>query len=368
MLPEKETVVKIDQQTFINAVLRLGIIGFLIYLCRKVVLPFEMLLLWGLLLAIMLYPLQQKFAAKLSNKQGLSSTIIVLFGILLVGIPLYLMGDSFIQHANTMQKRMAAESLTISPPSPTVADWPIIGEKAHEIWSEAADNLPHFIEKNKIFLQKVSKATLAKIGSAFTSISLLLGSLITAGIMMAYGERGTNACHRILVKIAGPTIGPRLQTLTIATVRSVATGVLGVAFIQALLFGVGFFLMGIPFAALLAVIVMFIGIVQLPALIAGLPVIMYVWSGDGTAAINTVFTLYFIAASLADNILKPILLGRGVDAPMPIILIGALGGMISGGLIGLFLGAVFLAIGYQIFMNWVDKGHEESIKANDNIE
>lgn len=366
MLSEKDTVVKIDQQTFINTMVRIGIIAFLIYLCLKTIAPFQMLLLWGLLLAIMLYPLHQKLAFKLSSKQGYTSTVIVLIGIFLIGIPLFLLGDSLVEHAQNMQKSLETKSLTVSPPSPKVAEWPVVGEKVHELWSDASDNLPHFLEKNKEFLHKMSRATLAKVGSAFSSISLLFGALIIAGIMMAYGESGTKAAQRILIRVAGPETGVKLQVLTVATVRSVATGVLGVAFIQALLFGVGFFLIGIPFAALLAIIVMFIGIVQLPAIVVGLPVIAYVWSGDGSVVIHTVFTLYFIAASLSDNILKPLLLGRGVDAPMPIILLGALGGMISGGLIGLFLGAVLLAIGYQLFMSWVNKANEDTVEACDN--
>ena len=161
--------------------------------------------------------------------------------------------------------------------------------------------------------------------------------------------------QRILNRVAGPVKGPQLQTLSVGTVRSVATGVLGVAFIQALLFGIGFILIGVPGAGVFALIVMLIGIIQLPAVIISLPVIIYVWSaGDASTTANILYTLYFVVAGLSDNVLKPLLLGRGVDAPMPIILIGALGGMIAGGFIGLFLGAILLAIGYRVFMGWVD--------------
>ena len=183
---------------------------------------------------------------------------------------------------------------------------------------------------------------------------LILGALIIAGIMMAYGEPGSNAMRRILVRVSGPDKGPLLQTLTVATIRSVATGVLGVAIIQALLFGIGFLMAGIPLAGLFALITLFIGIIQLPALLITLPAIIYIWvSGDASATSNIFYTVYFILAGLADNVLKPLLLGRGVEAPMPVILIGALGGMVSGGFVGLFLGAILLAVGYRIFMDWV---------------
>lgn len=146
--------------------------------------------------------------------------------------------------------------------------------------------------------------------------------------------------------------------LSTATIRSVASGVIGVAFIQALLLGIGFLLAGIPGAGILAIITLFIGILQLPALVITLPAIAYLWgiTDSGTIS-NIIWTVYLIVAGFADGILKPILLGRGVDAPMPVILIGALGGMVTMGLLGLFIGAVLLAVGYKLFMSWVDNAN-----------
>jgi predicted PurR-regulated permease PerM len=100
-----------------------------------------------------------------------------------------------------------------------------------------------------------------------------------------------------------------------------------------------------------------LGIVQVPAALVSLPAIGYIWwSGDSSTVSAIIWSVYILIAGLADNILKPMLLGRGVEAPMPIILIGALGGMVVAGMVGLFIGAVVLAVGYQIFMDWVDRG------------
>jgi predicted PurR-regulated permease PerM len=177
--------------------------------------------------------------------------------------------------------------------------------------------------------------------------------------MMAYGETGSQTMQRIFNRLTGPVTGPRLQDLSTATVRSVASGVIGVAFIQALLLGIGFIMAGIPAAGVLAFVVMLLGIMQMPAAIISLPAIAYLWwSGDASTTSNILYTIYLLLAGLADNVLKPLLLGRGVEAPMPVILIGALGGMVSGGIIGMFVGAVLLAVGYQVFMEWVDHGEE----------
>ncbi|HJW47500.1 MAG TPA: AI-2E family transporter, partial [Lysobacter sp.] len=173
---------------------------------------------------------------------------------------------------------------------------------------------------------------------------------------MVYAESGGRASERIMVRLTDPERGPRLLNLAIATVRSVAVGVVGVAFIQAILLGVGFLLAGIPGAGVLAMIVMFLGILQLPALLVSLPVVAYLWwaGGDSSTTMKVILSVYLVVAGMADNVLKPLLLGRGVDAPMLVVLIGAIGGMVTGGIVGLFVGAVLLALGYTIFMEWVE--------------
>jgi predicted PurR-regulated permease PerM len=128
-----------------------------------------------------------------------------------------------------------------------------------------------------------------------------------------------------------------------------------VAFIQAVLMGLVLMIAGIPFAGALAAIALVLGIAQVPALIIVIPVIAYMWTlGDYATVPAVIYSILLLVSGMADNVLKPLLLGRGVDAPMPVILLGALGGMVAAGLLGMFLGAVMLALGYQMFMGWVD--------------
>ena len=135
--------------------------------------------------------------------------------------------------------------------------------------------------------------------------------------------------------------------------RSVAQGVLGVAFIQAILAGIGLLVMDVPGAGLWTLGVLLLAIIQLPTILLLGPIIIYVFSvADTVPAI--VFMIWSILVGLSDNILKPMLLGRGVDIPMMIILIGAIGGMMLHGIIGLFIGAVILAIVYKLFIKWLE--------------
>ncbi len=171
---------------------------------------------------------------------------------------------------------------------------------------------------------------------------------------MAHAASGEQAAVRIASRISGPHKGPQIIELCTATVRAVAQGVVGIAFIQMLLIGGAFVVYGIPGAGVLALAVLLLGIVQLPTTLVTLPVIIFVVITDGVTLGTIAFSVYIFIAGLADNILKPLLLGRGVDVPMPVVLIGALGGMVTDGIIGLFIGPVVLAVGYKLFWQWVD--------------
>ena len=171
---------------------------------------------------------------------------------------------------------------------------------------------------------------------------------------MAYAEGATRASERIAGRLFGADRGHRIAVLCTATIRAVAQGVVGIAFIQMVLVGVAFVLMGVPAAGILALLVLLLGIMQVPASLVTIPVIIYVFATKGFDVGTIVFGVWVFVAGLVDNVLKPLLLGRGVEVPMPVVLIGALGGMVTMGVVGLFIGPVLLAVGYQLFWAWVD--------------
>ena len=337
-----------------DTLIRIGILIFLVYLCVQVFAPFAGLMMWALILAVALYPLHLKLAGKLGGKSGLSATIIVLAGLLIIGGPVVMIGESFATHLHSAYTKFDSGQLTIPVPSEKVAEWPLVGEKVHEVWSDAAENLPALLEDERPILVKYSKKVLQVAASTAGGVLIFLVALIVAGIMLAYGESVRVANGKIFERFAGPVKGPRLHHLSASTVRSVATGVVGVAFIQALLIGLGLIFADVPGAGVLAFVVLVLGIVQLPPTLVAVPAIIYLWmGGDASTFSNVFFSVYLLLAGMSDNVLKPMLLGRGVDVPMPIVLFGALGGMVSAGIIGLFIGAILLSVGYQLFIDWV---------------
>ena len=345
---------------FSDAMIGLGIAGALIILCFQVFTPFMGIMLWALIIAVMLFPTHQKLASRLGGRQGRSATVIVITSLLILGAPLIMLGGSLVSQLANGFQAFQNETIHISQPAPSVEEWPLIGEKVFDTWSQASASLPDFIKENKAALESTAKRAIAVSASTMSSVFMFLGAIIVAGIMMAYGHSGGVTMERIVSRISGREKGPELLKLATLTLRSVAAGVLGVAFLQALIMGVGFIFSGIPAAGVLAVVVLLVGILQLPALLVSIPVVAWLWGvGDGSNVHNVIWTVYLLVGGLADNVLKPLLLGRGVDAPMPIILLGAIGGMISAGIIGLFVGAVLLAVGYQVFMAWVGNADED---------
>ncbi len=231
----------------------------------------------------------------------------------------------------------------------------MIGEPLYRIWMHASQDLSWALQQVAPHLKDLSKTLLVKLAGVGTGVLVFVFALIIAGLFLANGERSAHRATVIAQRIFSPERGAELASLCAATIRAVAQGVVGIAFIQMLLVGVGLVLMGVPGAGLLALLVLLLGIMQLPVLLITLPVVLYVFSQDGVGATTILFAIWTLAAGLSDNVLKPLMLGRGVSVPMPVVLIGALGGMISNGIIGLFIGPVVLAVGYELFNSWVDQ-------------
>jgi predicted PurR-regulated permease PerM len=338
----------------LDVLIHAGLILVLVWLCYQVFSPFLVLMVWAVILAVTLYPLNRALARRLGGRQGWAAALITLLGIALIVAPAAVlvgsMGDSVHQLVHDVQH----DTLQVPPPPERVAAWPLVGERIHAVWSKAYTDLPALIKSLQPKIGELAKTALAMVAGIGGDILKFVAAFIVAGILMAFGEGGARASLAIFNRIAGVERGETFATLATATIRAVAQGVIGIAFIQALVVGLCLLFAGVPLAGVLAGVVLVLGIAQVPALVVTLPAIAYLWMsggyGTGEAALWSV--LLFVAG-MADNVLKPLLLGRGVDAPMPVILLGALGGMATAGILGLFVGATLLALGYQIFMGWV---------------
>ena len=334
--------------------IRAGLILVMVILCYEIFSPFLSLMVWALILAVTMYPAHQKLANKMGGKQGHAATVMVLAGILLIVVPTAVLVSSIGDSVRDVINGVRDNTLQIPPPSQAVAEWPVVGKKVYDVWSQAHADLPSVVQSVQPKIGDLSKQALRMVASIGGSIAMFLFAYIIAGIMMAFGESGARSIRAIFDRIVGTARGGEFTALSTATIRTVARGIIGVALIQAIIVGLILIIAGIPLAGVLSLIVLVLGIAQVPAIIVTLPAIAYIWSSGDYATVPAIsYTVLLLIGGMADNVLKPLMLGRGVDAPMPVILLGALGGMATRGILGMFVGATLLALGYQIFMQWV---------------
>ena len=342
---------------FLDMFIRFGLILALASFCYTVFSPFLNMMLWAVILAVTLYPLHQYFATRLGGKQGWSSTLIVLLGIVLIVVPTVLMISSLGESVSVMIDKLSGRAFVIPPPSAHIATIPIVGEKISVLWLKASNDLPGLISNYRTQIGDIAKATLGILASMGGGLLGFILSFIVAGIIMTWGAAGADSARRIAIRLTDENKGQSLVKLCTSTIRAVAQGVIGVALIQALLVGVIMIVAGIPAVGIFFILALILGIAQIPVILVTAPAIALMWSlGDHGTAMNIVYTILLIVAGMADNVLKPLMLGRGVDAPMPVVLLGALGGMAASGILGMFIGATLLSIGYRIFMSWVNDG------------
>lgn len=362
------TPARIFTRTLLDTLIRAGLIAALVVACFQVFFPFLSLMTWALILAVTLYPLHNLLKARVGNSDSRAATLIVLLAIAILLIPVYLLGSSLTESVQGAIATVQSGDVNVPPPPEAVAEWPLIGKQLYGFWAKVAADLTGVLKSLAPQLKDATLGLLSKVAGVGVGILVFIGALIIAGIIMAFGKSGHASALRIAGRVIEPGQSAQLVQLCTATIRAVAQGVIGIAFIQMLLIGVAFALMGVPGAGLLALAVLLLGIMQLPATLITLPVIALVFFTDGVSLITIIFAIYSFVAGLADNVLKPLLLGRGVDVPMPVVLIGALGGMVTGGIIGLFIGPVLLSVGYKLFWQWVDTPPTSSLAGPQDVE
>ena len=342
---------KLFNRRVIDVAIKLSALAIIIFWCFQIIKPFVLIVLWGGIMAVALHPLHKKLSKILKGNQKLSSTIIALVGISLIALPAINLSSSSIDSAQHIYHGIEDGTLKIPHANESVKEWPLIGEHTYQLWQSASEDLQKFAGQYSEQIKSFSASLLAMAAGIGGSILQFIVSLIIAVVFMAKSQSCHQGISALMSRLMNES-GERTITTTIATIRSVATGVLGVAVIQSLLSGIGLLIADIPAAGLWALVVLMLAIAQLPPIIILGPIAAYYFSvADTTPAV--IFLIFSILVSMSDAVLKPLFLGRGMDIPMLVILLGAIGGMLLSGIIGLFVGAVVLALGYQLMMDWL---------------
>jgi predicted PurR-regulated permease PerM len=342
----------------IDTSVRILLVVVLVGWCIMIILPFVIPVLWGAILAITLYPLYKRLLKLMRGKRVLSSAIATALLLLILIVPAVWLIASVVESAGQFISALRNNSIAIPAPKESVAEWPVIGDAVYNAWLSLTTNLESVIMKYSDQLIKIGDTFLAAFKSVASSFLLLILSIIISGILLASSEKSEKLVSGFASRIGGQK-GEEFINIIVLTVRNVAKGILGVAFIQSILLGAVFIIAKIPFAGLWALFVLLFAIIQLPAALVSIPVIIYLYTTREPLP-ATLWSVLIILAGLSDNVLKPWLMGMGAPVPTLVIFLGAIGGMIMSGFIGLFTGAIILSLGYKLATIWLEGDNTDS--------
>lgn len=345
----------------VDRVLRLLAVLALISASVFVIAPFISVLVWSVVLAIALYPLHERFRnirlKRFRIGSALSATVLIIASFLLIILPsLWLLTSTAITAREYLTALKTAGAISIPPPDPRMMEWPVIGPFLHGIWLRASTDLPGLL----MLYEKQWSAMLIRIassaGGAAISIAYFMIALALAGFFLHHSAGLERLGRGLLRRLSGDR-SEEIASLMVNTVRGVMKSVVVVSIIQALLAGIGFVLAGIPLAGIWTAVCLILAVMQVGVLPVAIGTIVYAWLNFGTTG-AVLFSVWMLFIGIIDNLLKPFLMGQEGKMPVAVVFFGSIGGFIGMGFIGLFIGAVLLAVAYELMNDWIQDKSE----------
>lgn len=345
-LVARQQAIRLSVDIFIS----LGVIVLIAYLALSVIAPFLSVVIWALIMAIGVYPYFVMLRRRMGPAGGWASTLIALIGLVVLIIPTVLVVQGILESLGPFARSLADGSIHVPPPNEAIKDWPLIGEPIYATWAQASDNLGAVAAQYAGQIRETASRMLAISAGLLGGVFQFALSIVFAAVFMSYADPLVKITDQLAERIASNR-GSAMLMMAAQTARNVTKGVIGVAVIQGGLGALGIMALGMPFAGVVAALMVASTLVQAPVLVI-VPTIIYAWAAEPTFA-ALIFTVYMIPVLLSDNVLKPVLMARGLETPMVVILIGVIGGTLSGGLIGLFTGPVILAVFHKMLLMWL---------------
>jgi predicted PurR-regulated permease PerM len=334
----------------IRLAIRLALLGLLVYWALILLRPFLPVLAWAAVLAVALNPVYGWLTVYLGNRPRIAAFVTSIVVLAVFVAPATWLGLGLVDGLRSISDQLTSGDIALPSPPASVRDWPLIGAAVYDLWTTASDNLAVAVRELAPHLKPLAGPILAIAGSAGSGTLKFLLSVVLAGFLLPSGPRLVAGVRTILTRIV-PQRSADFLALAGATIRTVTQGVIGVAVVQALLAGAGMKIAGVPHSGVLAFAVLVLGIVQIGSGPILLPVAIWIWTAK-SVGVATLITIYLILVGLSDNVLKPLLMGRGLSTPVLVIFIGVLGGTLAHGIVGLFVGPIVLAVAWELLMVW----------------
>jgi predicted PurR-regulated permease PerM len=353
--PEASAYDRATRQIAILAI-RVGCLAILCYWSLYIIWPFLAIIVWSVILAVALYPMFERLAARLRYRPAAAALITIVVLLIILG-PATKLGYSLADYIHS-QIEAFHKGESIVPKLEWLNNIPLVGGDLAKYWSNATDNLSATAQEWGPELKPYAVPLLTLAGKIGLGLLKFLVATIIAGFLFVPGPALVDIARHVL-RLVATDRGEEFLELAGATIRNVARGVIGIAVLQALLAGIGMLAAHLTaVAGVLSFLVLFFGVIQVGAWIVLVPLMIWSWFGM-EHAYAILFILYMVPVALLDNILRPFVMAKGLTTPLPVIFIGVLGGTLGHGILGLFIGPVVLAIAWQLLMVWWTDGKAE---------
>lgn len=337
----------------LEVTINVGLAVLLAFTCIEILRPFVPLISWGIIIAVATYPGFLKVKRQVGGRGVLAAALLTIVYLALLIVPAILLTERLVEGFQTVSARLREGGLVIPPPPQSVATWPIVGPPLNRIWTLASSDVSQVIRKLAPRLRTAVPGLISvSAGLGITVLQLFL-SVLVSGVLLAKAEAAVKVTRALANRLFGEK-GPEYQHLIGQTIRSVTFGILGVAVIQSAFAAAGFVAVRLPGIGFWIVAFLFGAVLQVGGLVL-IPAVIYVFAIASTTK-AVIFLVWCVIVGLMDNVLKPILLGRGSTVPIAVVFLGAIGGFMEMGILGLFIGAIVLSVGYKLFLAWLGKG------------
>lgn len=338
----------------IDVAVRLALIASVVYLSIGLMRPVAPLIIWAIILAVAVYPLFAALRRRMRLHHGLAAALLSVLLLVLLLTPVVILSASAIETLDAYARLLVGGKQVMPPPPESVRDWPLVGARLYDFWLNASHDIRALLSAHVGQIASVGRWVGALAAGVFFEVLQFAGAIIVSGVLLAYSDRLTTTVSDLAGRIADAR-GRHFIEIAGSTIRNVSQGVIGVALLQSALIGIGMLVAGVPFAGAITFACLVLAIVQVGPNIVMIPVIIWAWIYM-PALPAALFTVYTAPLLLLDNVLRPILMARGLQTPMAVIIAGVICGTLAGGLIGLFIGPVVLAVFYDLLIAWVASG------------
>ena len=336
-----------------RSALQLLALGGLLLTSLWIVQPFLVAGTWATMIVVACWPLLLRAQGWLGGRRGPAVALLTAILLLVLVVPSYLGVRAIVENAHDVAElSQSLAGWSVPAPPEWVGRVPLVGERVDTEWRAIASEGPkELAERITPYARDVARWLVSQVGNIGALLVQFLLTVVLAAILFANGESAASGIERFASRLAG-TPGQKAVRLAAQAVRGVALGVVLTAVLQSFLVGIGFVVVGVPFAAVLTVLSFMLSVAQIGPLPLLIGAVVWTFSQLG-GGWGSAYLVWALLCATIDNVVRPILIKRGADLPLLLIFAGVIGGLFAFGVVGLFIGPVVLAVGYMLIADWM---------------